>query len=95
MTPVSRRAKKPTRNLELFKGRVLVALTRLPVREKLKSSVAETSRFGLSGTESDLHSRFSSSKSKLTLPDLERVLQDLTATARESFILHLHLYIPF
>ena len=95
MTLVSGRAEKPTRNLELFKGRVLVAFWRLPVREKPKSSVAETSRFGLSGTESDLHSRFSSSKSKLTLPDLERVLQDLTATAQESFILRLHLAYSF
>ena len=93
MTPVSGRAEKPTRNLELFKGRVLVAFWRLPVREKPKSSVAETSRFGLSGTESDLHSRFSSSKSKLTLPDLERVLQDLTATAQKPFPgSHLDLY---
>jgi len=85
MTPVSGRAEKPTRNLDLFKGRVLVAFWRWPVREKQKSSVAETSRFGLSGTESDLHSRFSSSKSKLTLPDLERVLQDLTAPAQKPF----------
>ena len=64
------------------------------MRENKKSSVAETSRFGLSGTESDLHSRFSSSKSKVTLPDLERVLQDLTATTQEPFPVS-HLYFIF